>query len=133
MTYFLKYTDEAHWISEATTAGFFVVGDNNETTLVAYTKDHAIDVVGAIVDVQGVALEDGEDLDAMTKQQLLDWAMSHGNDLPNSWLKSEIKAACEAMLVTTYVDGWHVNFQGTLPAGWDALEVFPNSPSRVWF
>ena len=85
------------------------------------------------MDVQGVALEDGEDLDAMTKQQLLDWAMSHGNDLPNSWLKSEIKAACEAMLVTTYVDGWHVNFQGTLPAGWDALEVFPNSPSRVWF
>ena len=132
MTHFLKFTDEAHWTAEATTAGFFALDENNETVLGAYTKDHAIDVIGTIMDVQGVVLEPGEDLDAMTKQQLLDWALEHGNDLPNNWLKAQVKAACEAMLETTYVDGWHVNFQGTLPAGWAALEVFPNSPSRVW-
>ena len=128
MTHFLKFTDEAHWIAEATTAGFFVGGE-----LRAYTTDHSIDVVGLVVDVQGVYLDEGEDLDSMTKAQLLDWALAHGNDLPNNWLKAEVKAACEEMLITTYVDGWHVNYQGTLPAGWDALEVFPNSPSRVWF
>ena len=128
MTHFLKFTDEAHWNAEATTAGFFVDGE-----LRAYTTDHSIDVVGLVVDVQGVYLEEGEDLDSMTKAQLLDWALAHGNDLPNNWLKAEVKAACEEMLITTYVDGWHVNYQGTLPAGWDALEVFPNSPSRVWF
>ena len=133
MTHFLKFTDEAHWIAEATTAGFFVAGENNETVLSAYTTEHAIVVVGPVVDVQGVYLEDGEDLDSMTKAQLLDWALGHGNDLPNNWLKAKVKEACEAMLVTTYVDGWHVNYQGTLPVSWEPLEVFPITPDQVWF
>ena len=132
MTHYLKFSDEANWIAEATAAGFFVAGENNETVLNAYTTEHAIDVVGLVVDVPGVGLGEDEDLNSMTKAQLLDWALSHGNDLPNNWLKAQVKAACEAMLVSTYVDGWHVNYQGTLPAGWDALQVFPNSPSRVW-
>ena len=134
MTHFLKFTDETHWTTEATVAGFIVTDpETSEETLQDYTKDHAIDVVGLVVDVPGVVLEEGEDLDAMTKQELLDWALGHGNDLPDNWLKAEVKAACEDMLVTTYVDGWHINFQGTLPEGWDLLEVFPVTPDRVWF
>ena len=133
MTHYLKFTDEAHWIAEANTAGFFVAGDNNETVLSAYTTEHAIDVVGLVVDVPGVGLGEDEDLNSMTKAQLLDWALGHGNDLPNNWTKAKVKEACESMLVTTYVDGWHVNYQGTLPSGWDALEVFPVTPDRVWF
>ena len=134
MTHFLKFTDETHWTTEATAAGFIVTDpETSEERLQAYTRDHAIDVVGTIVDVPGVVLEDGEDLDDMTKKELLDWALGHGNDLPNAWLKAEVKAACEAMLVTTYLDGWHVNYQGELPEGWDLLEVFPETPARIWF
>jgi hypothetical protein len=30
------------------------------------------------------------------------------------------------------LDGWHVNYQGELPEGWEAFAVFPNSPYRVF-
>lgn len=28
--------------------------------------------------------------------------------------------------------GWHVNYQGALPDGWDAYAVYPQQPVRVW-
>ena len=28
--------------------------------------------------------------------------------------------------------GWHVNYQGEVPDGWDAYAVYPESPVRVW-
>jgi hypothetical protein len=36
-----------------------------------------------------------EDLDSMTKAELLDYALDHGVDLPNNDLKAEILAACK--------------------------------------
>ncbi len=36
-----------------------------------------------------------EDLDSMTKSELLDYAMERGVDLPNNGLKSEILALCK--------------------------------------
>jgi hypothetical protein len=36
-----------------------------------------------------------EDLDSMTKAELLGYAMDHGVDLPNNDLKAEILAACK--------------------------------------
>jgi len=30
------------------------------------------------------------------------------------------------------LDGWHVNYQGELPEGWEAYAVFPQNPVRVW-
>ena len=30
------------------------------------------------------------------------------------------------------LDGWHVNFCGNLPNGWDEFLVTPNSPYRVF-
>ena len=30
------------------------------------------------------------------------------------------------------LDGWHVNYQGELPDGWEAFKVFPNIPYRVF-
>ena len=36
-----------------------------------------------------------DDLDAMTKAELLDWALDHGEDLPNNDLKAEILAKCK--------------------------------------
>ena len=36
-----------------------------------------------------------DDLDSMTKAELLDWALEHGVDLPNNDRKAEIFAACK--------------------------------------
>ena len=32
----------------------------------------------------------------------------------------------------TILPGWHVNYQGPLPVGWDVLEVKPTSPHCIW-
>ena len=39
-------------------------------------------------------MADEDDLDAMTKAELLDWALDHGQDLPNNNKKAEILEAC---------------------------------------
>jgi hypothetical protein len=75
MTYFLRFPDADSWNTVATVAGFIV-----NDVLVAYTHDHAIDVVGTIPDM----------------------------------------------------DGWHVNFAGVLPDGWDDYLVEPANPYRVF-
>ena len=36
-----------------------------------------------------------DDLDGMTKAELLDWALDRGHDLPNNDLKAEILKACK--------------------------------------
>ena len=33
----------------------------------------------------------------------------------------------------TTIDGFHVNYLGPLPTGWEAYEVTPDSPQRIWF
>ena len=30
------------------------------------------------------------------------------------------------------LDGWHINYQGPLPEGWDQYVVTPNNPVRVF-
>ena len=42
--------------------------------------------------------EDAVDLDSMTKQQLLDWALEQGHDLVDGKLKAEILVECKAIL-----------------------------------
>ena len=32
----------------------------------------------------------------------------------------------------TALDGWHVNYLGDLPTGWESYEVTPSSPYRVF-
>jgi hypothetical protein len=38
----------------------------------------------------------------------------------------------EVITPPTPIDGWHVNFKGTLPDGWDANLVTPNTPYRIF-
>ena len=38
----------------------------------------------------------------------------------------------EVIVAPTVLDGWHVNFAGTLPDGWDEFLVTPNNPYRVF-
>ena len=75
MTQFLRFPDADAWTAAAFEAGF-ITGD----TLIAYTHDRAIDVVGEIAGM----------------------------------------------------DGFHVNFIGELPEGWDGFVVTPASPYRVF-
>ena len=36
------------------------------------------------------------------------------------------------IVAPTVLDGWHVNFAGMLPDGWDEYVVSPERPVRVW-
>jgi hypothetical protein len=38
----------------------------------------------------------------------------------------------DVIVVPTVLDGWHVNFAGTLPDGWDDYLVEPANPYRVF-
>ena len=38
----------------------------------------------------------------------------------------------EVLVPPTLLDGWHVNFQGVLPDGWDQYAVTPEQPARVF-
>ena len=84
---FLRFTDEAAWLTAAGDAGFMFnvpvynnegVETNIEEQLAAYTTTYAIDVVGVI---------------------------------PN-------------------LTGYHVNYVGNLPIGWEQYEVTPSTPPR---
>jgi len=91
MTHFLRFPDESTWTAAATEAGFIT-----DDTLVAYTHDRAIDVVGTI---------------------------TRGG---------EYDAEGEVIVAPIVLDGWHVNFAGALPEGWDEYVVEPEQPVRVF-
>jgi len=75
MTQFLRFPDADAWTAAASEAGFMA-----DDTLVAYTHDRAIDVVGIIADMAG----------------------------------------------------FHVNYSGDLPTGWEEFAVEPEQPYRVF-
>lgn len=97
---FFRFPDEATWLTAARDAGFMVTvtdeDGNDIEQLAAYTKDHAIDVIGPI-QRGGEWDEDGNEI---TPPEVL--------------------------------PGWHVNFQGELPDGWEQYAVTPQQPVRVW-
>jgi len=94
---FFRFPDEATWLTAARDAGFIVTDEEGTERLAAYTKDHAIDVVGIIT-------EGGE------------WD-EDGN----------------VVVPPTTLPGWHVNYQGSLPEGWEQYVVTPETPARVFF
>jgi hypothetical protein len=97
-TKYLRFPDESTFQSAAFIAGFCSEPDENgNTTLAAYTADHAIDVVGTI--------SRGGEWNPKTGKQIV---------------------------APTVLDGWHVNFIGTLPTGWDEFLVTPVAPYRVF-
>ena len=92
MMNFLRFPDESAWTVAATEAGLLI-----DDTLLAYTHDRAIDVVGVITR--------GGEYDPETG---------------------------DVIVAPTVLDGWHVNFQGVLPDGWDEFMVEPANPYRVF-
>ena len=92
MTQFLRFPDEEAWLTAAAEAGFIV-----DDTLVAYTHDRAIDVIGEI--------SRGGEYDPETG---------------------------DVIVAPTVLAGFHVNFAGVLPEGWDEFVVTPAAPYRVF-
>lgn len=39
---------------------------------------------------------------------------------------------CEVITEPTLLEGWHVNYIGELPEGWEQYVVSPVNPVRVW-
>jgi hypothetical protein len=89
---FLRFPDESAWTTATTEAGFIT-----DDTLVAYTHDRAIDVVGTITR--------GGEYDPETG---------------------------DVIVAPTVLDGWHVNYAGILPNGWDEFLVEPANPYRIF-
>ena len=38
----------------------------------------------------------------------------------------------EVITPPAVLGGWHINFQGELPDGWEQYAVHPHNPSRAW-
>lgn len=130
--YCYKFPDKDTFISKCIELGWATAPteEEPESVLSAYTHQYAIDNIGTLSIPPVATLQEGEDLETMTKQNLLDWALSWGVDLVDSQLKSEIKAQCYELLEPTVLDGHHVNYVGDLPESWNDYLVVVNSPSR---
>ena len=95
---FLRFPNESTWTAAATEAGFYSEPDEDgSTTLLAYTHDHAIDVVGTITR--------GGEYDPETGA---------------------------VIVAPTVLAGFHVNYSGELPDGWEEFMVTPVEPYRVF-
>ena len=92
MTQFLRFPDADAWTAAASEAGFMA-----DDTLVAYTHDHAIDVVGTITRGGKYDPETGA-----------------------------------VIVAPTVLAGFHVNYSGDLPTGWEEFAVEPEQPYRVF-
>jgi len=92
MTHSLRFPDADAWLAAASDAGFIT-----DDTLVAYTHDRAIDVVGTITR--------GGEYDPET---------------------GDVIVAPEVLA------GFHVNYSGVLPSGWEQFLVAPEQPYRVF-
>jgi len=92
MTHFLRFPGADAWLAAASEAGFIT-----DDTLVAYTHDRAIDVVGTITR--------GGEYDPETG---------------------------EVIVAPEVLDGFHVNYSGDLPSGWEEFVMTPEQPCRVF-
>ena len=78
MTQFLRFPDADAWTAAATEAGFMA-----DDTLVAYTHDRAIDVVGTITRGGEYDPETGDVIVAPTV--LAGFHVNYSGDLPETW------------------------------------------------
>ena len=103
-TYFVKGDERraAYWTVQARelrAKGFVEEGEKAEVRkpiekqpeIVVEAGGTAYDSTDSLQEPQA----EEDDLDGMTKAELLDWALDRGHDLPNNDLKAEILKACK--------------------------------------
>ena len=100
---FFRFTDEAAWVTAAKAAGFYTT----------------------VTDDEGV---ESEVLQAYTADHAIDVIGTLYND---DGVYDEEKEG-EVVTAPTAMAGFHVNYLGDLPEGWDAFEVTPEQPKRVF-
>ena len=106
-TNYLRFADQATWESAAATAGFRV---NNPTPSAADPE----------------VLEDHWTWLYYTH----DWAIDDVGVIYND--DAVVDPDGTVVTPATPKTGWHVNFIGVLPTGWDAFLVSPVAPYRVF-
>jgi hypothetical protein len=102
---YFRFTDEAAWLTAARAAGFMsTVPTYDEEGKETGTEEKlAAYTANYAIDVIGTLTEGGE------------WD-EDGNEVT----------------APTVLPGYHVNYLGDLPEGWDAFEVTPDQPQRVF-
>ena len=86
-TVYLRFANEAEWITNAKAAGLYVVDSDTETELLkAYTSDHAIDVIG-IISEGGEWDDNDNEIEAPTV--LSGWHVNAVGSLPD-WEEFEV-------------------------------------------
>jgi hypothetical protein len=103
-TYFVKGDERraAYWTVQARelrAKGFVEEGEKAEVRepiekqpeIIVEAGGTAYDSTDSLQELQA----EEDDLDGMTKAELLDWALNRGHDLPNNDLKAEILKACK--------------------------------------
>ena len=93
MTHYLRFDSESTFRSAAFIAGLC----DEEGTYTQYTHDHAMDIVGVLMNDDAVVGPDGT-----------------------------------VVTPATPMAGWHVNYVGKLPTGWDGFLASPVAPRRVF-
>ena len=117
-TTYLRFPDEATWQTKAAEAGVRV---NNPTLI----EEESIDPdTGEIVPA---VYEDSWSWVYYTH----DWSVDDVGVIYNDDGVYDPDTG-EVITPPTPMDGWHVNFKGTLPDGWDANLVTPNTPYRIF-
>ena len=78
----------------------------------------------AALDAAGLLTEDGDPLTA---------SHTHALDVIGTIsIGGEYDDEGEVLTPPTLLDGWHINYSGELPDGWEEYVVEPANPVRVW-
>lgn len=102
---FFRFADEAAWLEAARAAGF--------------TKD--------------VPVYDEEGTQTGTEEKVIQYTVSYAIDVIGTITQGgEWDEEGNEVVAPTTLEGFHVNYIGELPEGWEAFEVKPELPYRVF-
>jgi hypothetical protein len=116
-TNYLRFADQAAWESAAATAGFRV-NNPTEVTPESFDADTG-ELVPAVLEDHWTWL-----------YYTHDWAIDDVGVIYND--DAVVDPDGTVVTPATPMAGWHVNFVGVLPTGWDAFLVSPVAPYRVF-
>ena len=102
---FFRFADEAAWLEAARAAGF--------------AKD--------------VPVYDEEGTQTGTEEKVIQYTVSYAIDVIGTITQGgEWDEEGNEVVAPTTLEGFHVNYVGELPEGWEAYEVTPGTPYRVF-
>lgn len=118
MTNYLRFADQSEWEAAGEAAGFRI----NTPIVVqeASFNDETNETIPAVVEDRWTWL-----------YYTHEWAIDDIGILYNNDAVVDPETF-ELITPPTPMEGWHVNFIGTLPEGWDQYLVAPRNPRRMF-